>query len=389
MALADTHTDASSLLAGGLLRDRGLIGGEWVKADSGATFAVTNPATGEGIAQLPRMGAAETREAIEAARAALPAWRATPAADRARILRGWSELMTEHVEPLALLMTLEQGKPLAEARAEIAYAAAFFEWFAEEAKRIYGDMIPSPNPDNRIVVLKQPVGVTAGITPWNFPAAMPRARPRPALAAGCTMVLKPAEQTPLSALGAGRTGAARGRARRRVQRRHRRRRRRPGDRRRADRQPGRAQAQLHRLDGDRQAADAPGAPTRSRRSRWSSAATRRSSSSRTPTSTRRWPGRCLRSSATPGRCASAANRILVQESVADAFVEQARRGGDAARGRNGHRRRRRSIGPLIDEQARSTRSARHVEDAVPAGARAVARAASGTSSAARSSRPPC
>ena len=152
------------------------------------------------------MGAAETRAAIEAAREALPAWRATPAAGRARILRRWSELMIEHVEPLALLMTLEQGKPLAEARGEIAYAASFFEWFAEEGKRVYGDTIPSPNPDNRIVVLKQPVGVTAGITPWNFPAAMPARKAAPALAAGCTMVLKPAEQTPLSALAIAELG---------------------------------------------------------------------------------------------------------------------------------------------------------------------------------------
>jgi succinate-semialdehyde dehydrogenase/glutarate-semialdehyde dehydrogenase len=206
MALADIHTDTSSLLTDGLLRDRGLIGGEWVTAESGATFAVTDPATGETIAQLPRMGAAETRAAIEAARDALPVWRATPAAARARILRRWSELMTEHVEPLALLMTVEQGKPLAGARGEIAYAASFFEWFAEEGKRIYGDTIPAPNPDNRIVVLKQPVGVTAGITPWNFPAAMPARKAAPALAAGCTMVLKPAEQTPLSALAIAELG---------------------------------------------------------------------------------------------------------------------------------------------------------------------------------------
>jgi succinate-semialdehyde dehydrogenase/glutarate-semialdehyde dehydrogenase len=152
------------------------------------------------------MGAAETRQAIEAAQAALPAWRSRPAAERARILRRWSELMVEQLEPLALLMTLEQGKPLTEARAEIAYAASFFEWFAEEGKRVYGDTIPSPNRDNRIVVLKQPVGVTAGITPWNFPAAMPTRKAAPALAAGCTMVLKPAEQTPLSALAIAELG---------------------------------------------------------------------------------------------------------------------------------------------------------------------------------------
>src|ERR1700729_2017092 len=206
MALADIHTDTSSLLTDGLLRERGLIAGEWVNADSGATFPVTDPATGETIVSVPRMGAAETRAAIDAARAALPAGRAPPAAGRARILRRWSELMLEQIEPLALLMTLEQGKPLAEARGEITYAASFFEWFAEEGKRIYGDTIPSPNPDNRIVVLKQPVGVTAGITPWNFPAAMPARKAAPALAAGCTMVLKPAEQTPLSSLAVAELG---------------------------------------------------------------------------------------------------------------------------------------------------------------------------------------
>ncbi len=206
MALADTQSDTCALVKAGLLRDRGLIAGEWVEARNGARFDVTDPATGATIGSVPRMGAAETRAAIEAARDALPAWRALPAAQRARILRRFSELMGEHVEQLALLMTLEQGKPLAESRAEIAYAASFFEWFGEEAKRVYGDTIPSPNPDNRIVVLKQPVGVTAGITPWNFPAAMPARKAAPALAAGCTMVLKPAEQTPLSALAVAELG---------------------------------------------------------------------------------------------------------------------------------------------------------------------------------------
>src|SRR5687767_7392466 len=146
------------------------------------------------------MGAAETRRALAAAERALPEWRARTAKSRATVLRRWSDLMLVHEDDLARLMVLEQGKPLAEARVEVQYAASFYEWFGEEAKRVYGDTIPSPWPDKRILVLKQPVGVTAGITPWNFPAAMPTRKTAPALAAGCTMVLKPAEQTPLTAL---------------------------------------------------------------------------------------------------------------------------------------------------------------------------------------------
>ena len=210
MALADinrdTHESVRGLVQAGLLRDRGLIAGEWVGAQDGATFPVLDPASGETIGEVPRMGAPETRAAIESAHAALPAWRSMPAAGRARILRRWSDMIHEQVDALALLMTLEQGKPLAESRGEVAYAASFFEWFAEEGKRVYGDTIPSPNPDNRIVVLKQPVGVTAGITPWNFPAAMPARKAAPALAAGCTMVLKPAEQTPLCSLAIAELG---------------------------------------------------------------------------------------------------------------------------------------------------------------------------------------
>jgi succinate-semialdehyde dehydrogenase/glutarate-semialdehyde dehydrogenase len=183
-----------------LLHRQAYIDGRWVDADSGETFPVTNPATGEVLAEVPRMGAAETRRAIAAAERALPGWKHQTAKERARILRRLADLMLEHEDDLARLMVLEQGKPLAEARAEVAYAASFYEWFGEEAKRIYGDTIPQPAPDRRIVVLKQPVGVTAGITPWNFPAAMPARKSAPALAAGCTMVLKPAEQTPLSAL---------------------------------------------------------------------------------------------------------------------------------------------------------------------------------------------
>jgi succinate-semialdehyde dehydrogenase / glutarate-semialdehyde dehydrogenase len=183
-----------------LLRSQAYVDGKWVDADSGETFPVLNPATGEAVAEIPRMGAAETRRAVEAAERAFPAWRAKTAKERARILRRFADLMLERVDDLAVLMTTEQGKPLAESRAEVEYAASFLEWFGEEAKRVYGDTIPEPTPDRRILVTKHPVGVTGGITPWNFPAAMVTRKAAPALAAGCTMVLKPAEQTPLSAL---------------------------------------------------------------------------------------------------------------------------------------------------------------------------------------------
>ena len=182
-----------------LLRNACLINGEWL-ASGGASIEVRNPATGDPVGSVPSFGAAETRRAIDAAQAAFHPWRARTAAERAKILRRWFELMMENQEDLARLMTLEQGKPLAEARGEIAYAASFIEWFAEEARRIYGDVIPSPLADRRLIVLKQPVGVCAAITPWNFPAAMITRKAAPALAAGCTMVVKPAEQTPLSAL---------------------------------------------------------------------------------------------------------------------------------------------------------------------------------------------
>src|SRR2546423_5619171 len=177
-----------------------------LESDSGETFPVLDPATGETIAEVPRMGAAETRRAIARAEEALPAWRALLAKDRARILRRWSDLMLEHEDELAHLLTTEQGKPLAESRLEVQYAASFYEWFGEEAKRVYGDTIPTYAADRRIVVTKDPIGVTAGITPWNFPAAMPTRKSAPALAAGCTMVLKPAEQTPLSTLAIARLG---------------------------------------------------------------------------------------------------------------------------------------------------------------------------------------
>ncbi len=183
-----------------LLRQQAWIDGQWCNADSGKTIAVTNPATGATIGTVPNMGAAETRRAIAAADAAMPAWRAKTAKDRARLLRKWNDLMLEHQEDLARLMTAEQGKPLAESRGEIAYAASFIEWFAEEAKRVYGDTIPGHLADKRIVVIKQPIGVCAAITPWNYPAAMITRKAGPALAAGCAMVVKPASATPFSAL---------------------------------------------------------------------------------------------------------------------------------------------------------------------------------------------
>jgi succinate-semialdehyde dehydrogenase/glutarate-semialdehyde dehydrogenase len=182
------------------LREQAYIDGHWCDADGGGTIAVTNPATGEALATVPKMGAAETRRAIEAAHAAMPAWAALTAGARSKILRRLFDLMMAHQDALGELLTLEQGKPLAEAKGEIAYAAGFIEWFAEEGKRAYGEVIPSHAADRRIVTLRQPIGVVAAITPWNFPSAMITRKIGPALAAGCTVVLKPASQTPLSAL---------------------------------------------------------------------------------------------------------------------------------------------------------------------------------------------
>ncbi|MBT3926582.1 MAG: NAD-dependent succinate-semialdehyde dehydrogenase [Rhodospirillaceae bacterium] len=193
-----------------LSRNQAFINGVWCGADDGASFAVLNPATGEQLAALPRMGAGETRRAIAAAEAALIVWRGMTAKERAGVMRRWSDLMLANSEQLAALLTLEQGKPLAESRVEIAYAASFLEWYGEEGKRVYGDVIPPHRADNRIVVSKQPVGVCAGITPWNFPSAMVTRKAAPALGAGCTMVLKPAEQTPLSALAIAALGEAAG-----------------------------------------------------------------------------------------------------------------------------------------------------------------------------------
>ena len=183
-----------------LLRQQCYVDGQWLDARAGGTRQVTNPATGAVIGTVPNAGTAETRIAIEAAAAAFPAWAARTAKDRATLLRRWHDLMLANADDLASLMTAEQGKPLAEAKGEITYAASFIEWFAEEGKRVYGDVIPGHQPDKRIFVLRQPVGVVAAITPWNFPAAMITRKAGPALAAGCTFVCKPALQTPYSAL---------------------------------------------------------------------------------------------------------------------------------------------------------------------------------------------
>jgi succinate-semialdehyde dehydrogenase / glutarate-semialdehyde dehydrogenase len=183
-----------------LLRQQCYVGGQWLDASSGDTVKVTNPATRGVLGTVPSFGAVETRAAIDAAHEAFPAWAARTAKDRAKLLRAWHDLMLAHADDLATLMTAEQGKPLAEAKGEVLYAAAFIEWFGEEAKRVYGDVIPGHQPDKRIFVLRQPVGVVAAITPWNFPAAMITRKAGPALAAGCTFVCKPAMQTPYSAL---------------------------------------------------------------------------------------------------------------------------------------------------------------------------------------------
>ncbi|MBT6607179.1 MAG: NADP-dependent succinate-semialdehyde dehydrogenase [Rhodospirillaceae bacterium] len=193
-----------------LFRQQCYIDGAWVDADSGETQNVTNPATGKILGAVPKMGATETRRAIEAADAAWRAWRKLLAKERAAILRNWFNLLLENQQDLATIMTAEQGKPMAEAMGEVAYAASFIEWFAEEGKRIYGDTIPQHGVDKRIVVIKEPIGVTAAITPWNFPAAMITRKCGPALAAGCPMVIKPASDTPFSALALAELGARAG-----------------------------------------------------------------------------------------------------------------------------------------------------------------------------------
>ncbi len=235
-----------------LLRGRCYVDGQWIDADSGKTIDVTNPADGSKLGTVPAAGEAETRRAIEAANRAYPAWRAKTAKERAKILRTWFDLMMANQEDLARIMTAEQGKPIAELRGEIAYAASFIEWFGEEAKRVYGDTIPAHLPGRRLVVTKEPVGVCAAITPWNFPAAMITRKAGPALAAGCPIVIKPATATPYSAFAmavlaerAGVPGRRAERADRFGQ----------GDRRGDDDQPAGPQADLHRLDRDRQAVD--------------------------------------------------------------------------------------------------------------------------------------
>lgn len=183
-----------------LLRQQAYVDGHWIDADRGATMTVHNPATGTQLGRVPALGTAETRRAIAAAHDAWPAWRERPAGERAALLRRWHDLMLEHREDLARILTAEQGKPLTEAQGEIDYAASFLEWYAEEAKRIPGEVIPSPWAGRRILTLRQPVGVCAAITPWNFPSAMLTRKAGAAIAAGCTVVAKPASATPFSAL---------------------------------------------------------------------------------------------------------------------------------------------------------------------------------------------
>jgi succinate-semialdehyde dehydrogenase/glutarate-semialdehyde dehydrogenase len=183
-----------------LLVDKAYVNGQWVGADSGRTFSVTNPVDNSVIGNVPDMGVAEVKKAIDAAHKAMPAWAAKTAKERAAVLRAWSDLVLANIDDLATIMTVEQGKPLAEAQAEIKSTASFFEWFGEEGKRAYGDVIPSTFPNSRIVVIKQPIGVCASITPWNFPSSMIARKVGPALAAGCPIIMKPAGETPLSAL---------------------------------------------------------------------------------------------------------------------------------------------------------------------------------------------
>ena len=185
-----------------LLKNKGLIGGQWVDAESGKRFAVTDPASGATVVEVADMGRAETKRAIDAAAAALPGWRGKTAKERSAILRRWNDLLIAHADDLAMLMTTEQGKPLAEARGEVLYGASFVEWYAEEGKRAYGDWIPTVSNDRRLLTIKQPIGVCAAITPWNFPLAMITRKVAPGLAVGCSFVIKPAEATPLTALAA-------------------------------------------------------------------------------------------------------------------------------------------------------------------------------------------
>ncbi|MDT8320847.1 MAG: aldehyde dehydrogenase family protein, partial [Xanthomonadales bacterium] len=198
--MPDTNRTKLNLKNPELLRERAYIDGDWVSASDGGKFAVTNPADGSLVAEVPELGVDDARKAIEAASAAWPAWRAKTAKERAGILRRWFDLMMANQDDLAAIMTAEQGKPLTESAGEVAYGASFIEWFAEEGKRVYGDVIPTHLADRRILTIKQSVGVVAAITPWNFPNAMITRKAGPALAAGCPIVIKPASETPLSAL---------------------------------------------------------------------------------------------------------------------------------------------------------------------------------------------
>src|SRR3954469_2131019 len=230
-----------------LFREASYIDGAWIAPGTTGAIDVDNPATGARLGAVPRLGRAETRAAIDAAARAFPAWRRKTAKERALVMRRWFDLMIANQEDLAQLMTAEQGKPITESRGEVAYAASFLEWFGEEAKRVYGDTIPGHQADKRLIVIKEPIGVVACITPWNFPLAMITRKAGPAIAAGCTVVLKPASQTPFSALAlapARRAARPRRPAQRRAQHHHRRRDR---DRRRTDRQSGRPQTVVHRL----------------------------------------------------------------------------------------------------------------------------------------------
>ncbi len=199
--MLDTASDLRSMLKDPtLLATKAFVAGEWVDADDGKTFAVTNPARGDVICTVPDLSRAEVARAIDAAHAAMKAWAARTAKDRANVLRKWFDLMMANQDDLAAILTAEMGKPLAEAKGEIAYSASFIEWFAEEGKRIYGETVPGHQPDKRIMVIRQPIGVAASITPWNFPSAMIGRKVGPALAAGCGFVARPAKETPLSAL---------------------------------------------------------------------------------------------------------------------------------------------------------------------------------------------
>ena len=239
-----------------LLKSQCLVDGAWVGE---GIDAIRNPATGATIAKVPRFGEAEATRAIEAAERAFAPWARTLPKQRAAALRRWFDLIIANRDDIALIMTSEQGKPLAEARAEVDYAAAFIEFYGEEAKRVYGEIIPTFRADSRILVIRQPIGVVAAITPWNFPAAMITRKVAPALAVGCTVVVKPAPRDAADGAGARRTGSARRHSRRRPQHRDRRR---AGDRQGDVRASGGALRRLHRLDRGRQAAHAPGAPAR-------------------------------------------------------------------------------------------------------------------------------